>query len=97
MSLTSPMRKAARLTATLREAESPALAAAVEEEAAARAATLVDAIDAYRAHPYSRDVVDPDATMALGAAALRDYGGGRRKPAINRICLYGVGNIFAHR
>jgi polyhydroxyalkanoate synthase subunit PhaC len=67
--------EAARLTATLREAESPALAAAVEEEAAARAATLVDAIDAYRAHPYSRDVVDPDATMALGAAALRDYGG----------------------
>jgi polyhydroxyalkanoate synthase subunit PhaC len=67
--------EAARLTATLRETEPPALAAAVKEEAAARAATLVEAIDAYRAHPYSRDVVDPEAMMALGAATLRDYGG----------------------
>ena len=68
--------EAARLTRALREADTPALAAAVEEEAAARTATFVGAIDSYRAHPYSRDVVNPDATSAFGTAALLDYGGG---------------------
>ena len=67
--------EAFRLTQVLREAETRALAAAVEEEATARTAILVGAIDSYRAHPYSRDVVNPDATSAFGTAALRDYGG----------------------
>jgi polyhydroxyalkanoate synthase subunit PhaC len=67
--------EAARLTATLGEADPPALAAAVEKEATERAAALVEAIDDYRAYPYTRDAVDPDAIMRVGAAALRDYGG----------------------
>jgi polyhydroxyalkanoate synthase len=67
--------EAARLTQALREAETPVLAAAVEGEVAARTATLVGAIDSYRAHPYSRDVVNSAATSAFGTAALRDYGG----------------------
>ena len=64
--------EAARLTQALREAETPALASAVEEEAAARTATLVGAIDSYRAHPYSRDVVNPDATSAFGTATMTE-------------------------
>jgi len=66
---------AARLTAALRSADSPALAGAVQEEAAARAAALADAIEVYRRHPYTRDVTDPAPIAQFGAAALRDYGG----------------------
>jgi len=67
--------EAARLTAALETADPTALASAVQEEAGDRATAFLGAIEAYRAHPYTRDVVDPAPIMEVGAAALRDYGG----------------------
>ena len=66
---------AERLTAELRKADPAALAAAVAEEAGARAGNLLRAIEDYRHHPYRRDLDDPRPVAAFGAAALRDYGG----------------------
>ena len=59
-----------RVTRALREAETRAPIAAVEEEAAARTATLVDAVDSYRVHPYSCDFVNSEATSAFGTANM---------------------------
>ncbi len=67
--------EAARLTAALETADPTALASAVQEEAGDRATAFLGAIEAYRAHPYTRDVVDPAPIIEIGAAALRDYGG----------------------
>ncbi len=67
--------EAARLTAALQAADPQTLGQAVSAEAAARAATLVRAIEAYRTHPYHRDVTDFAPIARFGAAALRDYGG----------------------
>lgn len=67
--------EAARLTEALRTADTTRLAAAVQEETTARTTALVAAIETYRTHPYTRDVIDPEPIRQIGAAALRDYGG----------------------
>lgn len=66
---------AARLMPALETADPQTLSQAVSAEATARAAALTAAIEAYRTHPYRRDVADPDPIARFGAAALRDYGG----------------------
>ena len=66
---------AARLIPALEAADPQTLAHAVAAEATDRAAVLTQAIEAYRSHPYRRDVVDPEPLARFGAAALRDYGG----------------------
>ncbi len=51
------------------------LAAAVDAEARHRFGAFLEGVQAYRAHPYRRRLVDPDPAWTLGATALRDYGG----------------------
>ena len=54
--------------------------AAVDEEIKARARALLEGFEAYRQHPYRRDLPEAPAVMAEGSSRLLDYGqdgGGR--------------------
>lgn len=49
-------------------------AVAVEKEVARRMASLFQGIEAYRRHPYRRDLVEPPAIWSEGSTRLLDYG-----------------------
>src|SRR3546814_15335463 len=53
-----------------------AFARAVESEVAGRLAALADGIEAYRRHPYRRDLADPPVLWQEGSCRLLDYGAG---------------------
>ncbi len=66
--------RAAALRQSLNETEPAAFAAAVEREVTGRMAALAAGLEAYRHHPYHRDLVDPPAIWQEGACRLLDYG-----------------------
>jgi polyhydroxyalkanoate synthase len=66
--------QAAALRANLREADLPAFATAVEQEVARRMADLATGLEAYRHHPYRRDLADPPVIWQEGGSRLLDYG-----------------------
>jgi polyhydroxyalkanoate synthase len=70
---------AAALANELGETPLPDFASAVEAEALRRADALAAGIEAYRRHPYRRNLADPPAIWRDGTTCLRDYGpdGGR--------------------
>ncbi len=66
--------RAAALRQSLNGTEPAAFAAAVEREVTGRMAALAAGLEAYRHHPYHRDLVDPPAIWQEGACRLLDYG-----------------------
>lgn len=75
-------RHADALANELGETSLPDFAAAVEAEALRRAETLAAGIEAYRRHPYHRDLADPPAIWQDGTTSLRDYGPSHGKPVL---------------
>ncbi|HMA15818.1 MAG TPA: alpha/beta hydrolase [Kiloniellaceae bacterium] len=66
--------RAAALRQSLEGTDPAAFARAVEREVARRLATLADGIEAYRRHPWRRDLADPPALWREGSCRLLDYG-----------------------
>ena len=66
--------RAAALRANLKEADLPAFATAVEQEVARRMTDLAAGLEAYRHHPYRRDLADPPVIWQEGGSRLLDYG-----------------------
>lgn len=67
--------RAAKLRQSLNgNADSDAFSAAVEREVAQRIATLLEGIEAYRRHPYRRDLAEPPVLWQEGSTRLLDYG-----------------------
>jgi len=63
------------LIAELRRVDPARFAAALSEEARRLLDQLAAGIQAYRRHPYRRDLEDPQAVWTQGATRLVDYGG----------------------
>jgi len=63
------------LAAALAKTKPEAFFAAVAEEALARIGQAWDGIQAYRRHPFRRDVEDPPVAWSEGTTKLRDFGG----------------------
>lgn len=71
------------LRAALEGVAPEAFAAAVEDEAQRRLAAFLGAIEAYRRHPYRRDLAEPPTVWQQGVVRLLDYGsGGRGRPLL---------------
>src|SRR3546814_10026512 len=68
--------RAAALRQSLDGTDPAAFARAVESEVAGRLAALADGIEAYRRHPYRRDLADPPVLWQEGSCRLLDYGAG---------------------
>jgi len=66
--------RAAALRQSLDGADPGAFARAVEREVVHRLATLAGGIEAYRRHPWRRDLADPPALWREGSSRLLDYG-----------------------
>ncbi|MDX1709888.1 MAG: alpha/beta fold hydrolase [Rhodovibrionaceae bacterium] len=66
---------AADLRRDLENADPDAFAQALAREVARRNAAVLDGIEAYRQHPYSRDLPDPPVVWEEGTTRLLDYGG----------------------
>jgi polyhydroxyalkanoate synthase len=66
---------AAELSRALQSVDPDRFAEALSQEVARRSAAVLDGIEAYRNHPYSRDLPDPPVLWAEGATRLLDYGG----------------------
>lgn len=66
--------RAEALRKKLDEADSGAFAAAVEHEVRKRLAALADGLEAYRRHPYRRDLAEPPVLWQEGTTRLLDYG-----------------------
>ncbi|MEP4887757.1 MAG: alpha/beta fold hydrolase, partial [Alphaproteobacteria bacterium] len=64
------------------ENEADPLADAVEAEIAARLTAFSAGVNAYRHHPYHRDLADPPTLWKSGAARLLDYGHGDGQPVL---------------
>ena len=67
--------RAAALQSELAAANPEALSRAVTIEGLRHLQRLMTGIEAYRRHPWRRDVTDPPAVWTEGSSALRDYGG----------------------
>jgi len=63
------------LASELDRADPDALGRAVGAEALARIRGALAGIEAYRRHPYKRDVEDPPVVWSQGTTKLRDFGG----------------------
>jgi len=82
--------RAAALREKLNGTEAEAFAKAVETEVTGRLAALAAGIEAYRHHPYQRDLADPPVLWQEGSCRLLDYGAlpeakpakGARKPVV---------------
>ena len=66
--------RAAALRESLSGADPRDFAAAVEREVAGRLAALAAGLEAYRHHPYHRDLPDPPVLWQEGSSRLLDYG-----------------------
>lgn len=66
--------RAAALRENLNGTDLAVFAAAVENEVTGRLAALAAGIEAYRHHPYHRDLADPPAIWQEGSCRLLDYG-----------------------
>lgn len=66
--------RAAALRERLNGADLGAFAAAVDREIAQRLAALANGLEAYRHHPYHRDLPDPPVVWQEGSSRLLDYG-----------------------
>jgi len=76
LSWKSPLQKSANdLVADLQAADSEALTAAVEQEVRRRLAAFADGLEAYRHHPYRRELAEPREAWREGTTRLLDYGG----------------------
>jgi polyhydroxyalkanoate synthase len=67
--------RASALLEKLQRRNPEAFDAAVDREVKARAAALLKGVEAYRRHPYHRDLPDPPTIMEEGSSRLLDYGG----------------------
>ena len=67
--------RAEALRAKLNGTDPVDFAAAVDAEVAGRLAALAKGLEAYRHHPYHRDLADPPVLWQEGACRLLDYGG----------------------
>ncbi|WP_218119223.1 alpha/beta fold hydrolase [Limimonas halophila] len=65
---------AARLRTDLADADPVAFNAALQRSLIARQHALLDGIEAYRSHPYRRDIAEPPAIWREGTTRLLDYG-----------------------
>jgi polyhydroxyalkanoate synthase len=74
--------RAEELARELDAVELPEFARAVESELAQRADTFVAGIEAYRRHPYSRDVAEPVTLWQEGTTRLVDYGPSDGRPVL---------------
>ena len=72
--LKGPIGEAPDLLDALAKAEPQALGAALAKEIRRRAGALLDGIEAYRGHPYRRDLPDPPLVWQEGTTRLLDYG-----------------------
>lgn len=70
------------LTAELAGHPTERLAEAVGTEMLRRSAAMLRGIEAYRHHPYHRDLPPPPALWEEGASVIRDYGEGRGLPVL---------------
>lgn len=66
--------RAAALRASLDGTDAAVFAEAVERELSGRAAALAAGIEAYRRHPYRRDLPEPPVLWQEGSCRLLDYG-----------------------
>jgi len=66
--------RAAALRESLNGTDIGVFAKAVEREVAGRLAALAAGVEAYRRHPYHRDLTDPPAIWQEGSCRLLDYG-----------------------
>jgi len=66
--------RAAALRESLNGTDIGVFAKAVEREVAGRLAALAAGVEAYRRHPYHRDLKDPPAIWQEGSCRLLDYG-----------------------
>ena len=66
--------RAAALRQSLNGIDSDCFARAVEREVSGRLAALADGIEAYRRHPYRRQLADPPLLWREGSCRLLDYG-----------------------
>lgn len=64
------------------ENEADPFAAAVEAEIAARLTAFSAGVNAYRQHPYHRDLADPPTLWESGATRLLDYGPADGRPVV---------------
>ena len=70
---------ASDLAASLAEADSQAFVQALNGECLRRQTALIEGIQAYRKHPYRRDLVDPPTVWQEGSTRLLDYGSEQAK------------------
>ncbi len=64
-----------------------ALEAALPSALAERASRFLDGVEAYRRHPYRRDLIDPPPVWQEGTTSLRDYGALSAEAAAGRPLL----------
>src|SRR3546814_14512394 len=71
--------RAAALRQSLDGTDPAAFARAAESEVAGRLAALADGIEAYRRHPYRRNLADPQVRWQEGSCTLLDYRSDERR------------------
>jgi polyhydroxyalkanoate synthase len=74
--------RAAALASDLADADLPALAVALEAELGHRADRFAAGIEAYRSHPYRRDLTEKPVLWAEGTTRLLDYGAAGDRPVL---------------
>jgi len=82
----------AELRASLANADPDAFAAAVGAAARRRLDRFLTGIEAYRRHPYRRDLADPPVLWRDGNTRLLAYGRGRRRRG--RVCILVVPSLI---